>query len=177
MTRTDSRVRGRIVAMSLWLLGAALPAFAAGQGDASQVTFTKHVAPILQRSCQNCHRPGGVGPMSLVTFEDVRPWARSIKLKTGKREMPPWFIEKDIGIQKFKDDISLSDAEVATIARWVDGGAPRGNPADMPPPRQFADATGWSFGTPDLLVSSPVVTVKAVAPDYHGFLKPSATGL
>ena len=72
-------------------------------------------------------------------FEDVRRWARSIKLKTGQREMPPWFIEKDIGIQKFKDDISLSDEEVSAIARWVDGGAPKGNLADMPPPRQFAD--------------------------------------
>jgi len=150
---------------------------AAGQSASSGVTFAKDVAPILQRACQNCHRPGGVGPMSLLSFEDVRPWARSIKLKTGKREMPPWFIEKDIGIQKFKDDISLTDEEISTIARWVDGGAPRGNPADMPPPRQFADAAGWSFGTPDLVVSSPVVTVNAVAPDYHGFLKPAATGL
>ena len=172
--------RGRVWTLSILVgaLGGLMPTLAAGQTiPARQVTFTRHIAPILQRSCQSCHRPGGVGPMSLLTFEDVRPWARSIRQKTGQREMPPWFIEKDIGIQKFKDDISLSEEEIATIARWVDGGAQRGNPADMPPPRQFADAAGWSFGTPDLVVSSPVVTVKAVAPDYHGFLKSTATGL
>ena len=114
------------------------------------VTFTKHVAPILQRSCENCHREGGVAPMALTTYEQVRPWARAIKTRTALREMPPWFIEKNIGIQKFKDDPSLSDEEIATIAGWVDGGAPRGNPADMPPPRQYADAAGWTIGTPDL---------------------------
>ena len=94
--------------------------------------------------------------MSLMTYEQVRPWARAIKTRTAQREMPPWFIEKNVGIQKFKDDPSLSDAEIATIAAWVDGGTPRGNPADMPPPRQFADAAGWTIGTPDLIVSVAV---------------------
>ena len=114
---------------------------AAGQAPGQRpVTFTKDVAPILQRSCQNCHRPnGGLAPMPLTTYEEVRPWAKAIKLRTSHREMPPWFIEKNVGIQKFKDDISLSDEEIATIAAWVDNGAPRGNPADMPPPRRFAD--------------------------------------
>jgi mono/diheme cytochrome c family protein len=143
-------------------------AIAAGQAvSARDVTFTKDVAPILQRSCQNCHRPGGMAPMSLLTFEEVRPWARAIKLKTSLREMPPWFIERNIGIQKFKDDPSLSDEEIAKIASWVDNGAPRGNPADMPAARQFADAGAWTIGTPDLIVSSPVITVKPVAPDLQ----------
>jgi mono/diheme cytochrome c family protein len=158
------------------------PSLAAGQTESQrQVTFTKDIAPILQRSCQTCHRPGGGGPMSLITYEDVRPWARSIKLRTGLRDksdaMPPWFIEKNIGIQKFKDDPSLSDEEIAKIAQWVDGGAVRGNPADMPPPRQFAKADTWNIGTPDLIVSSVPVTVKAVAPDWHGTINPVPTGL
>jgi len=150
----------------------AFPALAlAGQAaptDSTNVTFTKDIAPILQRTCQNCHRPnGGLAPMSLTTFEEVRPWARSIKMRTAKREMPPWFIEKNVGIQHFKDDVSLSDREIATIGAWVDSGAPRGNPADMPPPRQFADTNAWAIGAPDLIVNSPLLTVKAEGGDFH----------
>jgi hypothetical protein len=122
---------------------------------AGQATFTRDVAPIFQRSCQNCHRPGSMAPMSLLTFEDARPWARSIKQKVAGREMPPWFIDRHVGIQKFKDDPSLTDAEIATITNWVDGGAPRGNPADMPAPRQFADRDKWVMGTPDLIIKMP----------------------
>ena len=144
----------------------------------AQVTFAKDIAPILQRSCENCHRKGGVAPMSLSTYEEVRPWARAIKTRTAQRDMPPWFIEKDIGIQKFKDDPSLSDREIATIAKWADSGAPLGNPADMPPARQYADSRGWTIGTPDLIISSPVATVKAAAADWFGPLEPpSPTGL
>src|SRR6185436_14590952 len=85
----------------------ALPALTSAQTSSREaITFGKDVAPILQRSCQSCHNPGGIGPMSLITYEQVRPWARAIKAKTSKREMPPWFIEKNIGIQQFKDDIS-----------------------------------------------------------------------
>src|SRR5262245_31979583 len=76
---------------------------------AAQVTFTKDVAPILQRSCQTCHRPGTMAPMSLLTYQDARPWARSIKAKVTTREMPPWFVDRNIGIQKFKNDPSLSE--------------------------------------------------------------------
>lgn len=153
-----------------------LPALAQAAAPA-QVTFTKDVAPILQRSCENCHHKGGMGPMSLSTYEEVRPWARAIKARTASREMPPWFIEKNVGIQKFKDDPSLSDEEIATIEKWVDSGSPRGNPADMPPARQYADGIGWTIGEPDIVVSSPVVTVKAVGPDYHREIGPSPTKL
>jgi cytochrome c553 len=162
------------VAFGLTMPTAWTTTHAAAQGPA---TFTKDVAPILQRSCENCHREGGVAPMALTTYEQVRPWARSIKTRTAQREMPPWFIEKNIGIQKFKDDPSLSDAEIATIAAWVDAGAPRGNPADMPPPRQYASAAGWTIGTPDLIVSSPAKTIEAVAADWFGALDPVPTGL
>lgn len=131
-----------------------------------QVTFSKDIVPILQRSCQNCHRPGSIAPMSLLTYKEARPWARSIKEKVVKRDMPPWFIDRTVGIRKFKDDPSLTDQELATITAWVDAGAPEGNPADMPPPRKFDDADRWHIGTPDLIVSMPVsYTVKAQGSD------------
>src|ERR1700691_5081742 len=99
------------------------------------VTFSKDIAPILQRSCQNCHQPDGVAPMSLISYKEVRPWAKSIKERTALRDkrgvMPPWYIEKNIGIQHYKNDNSLSDLEIAKIAKWVDAGAAEGNPADM----------------------------------------------
>src|SRR5262249_47491240 len=108
---------------------------AAQEGAAAgDVKFTKDIAPILQRSRETCHRRAGVAPMSLVTYEDVRPWVRSIKMKTGLGPkagvMPPWYVEKNIGIQQFQNDPSLSNDEIAKIAKWVDAGAPRGNPAD-----------------------------------------------
>src|SRR5215218_5943881 len=77
-----------------------------------QATFTKDVAPIFQKSCQNCHRPGQIAPMSLLTYEEARPWAKSIRNKVVNREMPPWHIDRNVGISKFKDDPSLTDAEV-----------------------------------------------------------------
>jgi mono/diheme cytochrome c family protein len=147
----------------------ALPAAAQAQAQA-QVTFTKHIAPILQRSCQSCHRPGEIAPMSLMTYQDVRPWARAIKTRVSNREMPPWHVDRTIGIQKFKDDPSLSDEEIAMIARWVDSGAPLGNPADMPPPRQFAESGAWQIGKPDLIVKFPAYKVAAAGPDLFGDL-------
>ena len=157
----------------------AVPAGLKAQQAAAQpdVTFNKDIAPILQRSCQNCHRPGQVAPMSLLTYEDARPWARSMKARTALRDkagaMPPWYIEKNIGIQHYKNDPSLSDAEVAKIAKWADTGAPRGNPADLPPPRVFPDGHSWTIGEPDLIVESPEITVKANAPDWWGEFEPT----
>src|SRR5436309_7120027 len=112
---------------------------------ATSVTFHKEVAPILQKNCQTCHRPGSIAPMSLLTYEDARPWARSIKQKIAAREMPPWFIDKNVGVQHFSNDVSLTDNEIATIVKWVDAGAPQGNPADMPPAREFPDLNRWQF--------------------------------
>jgi len=88
----------------------------------SDPTFSQDIAPILQRACQNCHRPGSIAPMSLLNYKETRPWARSIKEKVVNRTMPPWHIDRNVGVTKFKDDPSLSDAEVATIAAWVDHG-------------------------------------------------------
>jgi len=167
------------LAVGLAVVGlVAVPGLAAAQvAPQGQVTFTKDIAPIVQRSCENCHRKGGVAPMSLSTYAEARPWARAMKLQTSLREMPPWFIDKNIVIQRFKDDISLSDEEIAKIATWVDSGAPQGNPAEMPPARQYPDARGWTIGTPDLIVSSPVMTVKPFAADWHGEVGPVPTGL
>ena len=161
------------------------PAFAApalAQDSASaEVTFTKDIAPILQRSCQKCHRPDALAPMSLIDYEEVRPWARAIKQRTGLRDkqgvMPPWFIEKDIGIQGFKNDPSLSEEEIEKIAVWADNGAPRGDPADMPPPVAFIDVDEWEIGEPDLIVSSPSVQVAGEQPDWWGAIGEVQTAL
>jgi mono/diheme cytochrome c family protein len=132
-----------------------------------QVTFGKNVAGILQQHCQTCHRPGTGAPMSLLTYDQVRPWAKSIKAKVSAREMPPWFLDKTIGIQHFENDISLTDEQIESIVKWVDAGAPQGNPADMPPARQFPDDQSWQFGKPDLIVTLPKeLVVKATAPDW-----------
>ena len=127
----------------------------AAQEPASDVTFTKDVLPILQRACQQCHRAGSVAPMSLLTYEEVRPWARAIRDKTAQREMPPWFIERNVGVSRFKEDASLSNEEIDTIGRWVDAGAPRGNPADAPPAVQLASLDDWRIGTPEWIVELP----------------------
>ena len=141
------------------------------------VTFAGHIAPILARSCQRCHRAGGMAPMSLTTYEEARPWAAAIKRETARRAMPPWFVDQDVGIQRYRDDPSLTDAEVATVAAWADAGAPRGA-GDTPPAPPVRPASGrWSIGEPDLVVSSPEFTVEAVAPDWWGDLAMVPTGL
>jgi hypothetical protein len=151
--------------LALALVGLVAPA-AFAQTPAPSVTFTLDVAPILQRACQNCHRPGAIAPMSLLTYQDARPWARAIKQKVTAREMPPWYIDRHIGIQHFKDDPSLSDDEIATIAKWADAGAPQGDPAQMPAPRQFTDVDKWHIGKPDIIVSLPkAYELKANGPD------------
>lgn len=139
---------------------------AAAQAPAeAQVTWAKDVAPIVQRSCQGCHRPGAVAPMSLLTYEDARPWARSIRNRVAAREMPPWHIDRHLGIRKFKNDQSLTDAQIATITKWVDSGAPRGNPAAEPPPRDFSRAREWGIGTPDVIVNFPGYALPPGGPD------------
>jgi len=144
-----------------WTLSLSLAGFAVllmpslAPAAETEVTFSKDIAPIFERACQNCHRPGAIAPMSLLTYKDARPWARSIKVKVVKRQMPPWHIDRNVGITKFKDDPSLTDAEVATISAWVDHGAPEGNPAAMPPPREFTDLDKWHMGKPDVVVTMP----------------------
>ena len=139
------------------------------RGTPSGITFTKDVAPILQDKCEVCHRPGEMAPMSLVTYEDVRPWARSIRTRVAAREMPPWHLDRTVGIQKFQNDRSLSDQQINTIVRWVDEGTPRGSLEDLPPAKQWPNADIWhlesQFGKPDLVVRSPAFTMPARSAD------------
>ena len=166
--RNFSRSVARVT-LPLSLAGfAACLASSLAHGAETGVTFSKDIAPIFQRACQNCHRPGAIAPMSLLTYKDTRPWARSIKVKVVKRQMPPWHIDRNVGITKFKDNPSLTDAEVATISAWVDQGAPKGNPADMPPPREFTDLDKWHMGKPDVVVTMPTPYVlKATGGDEY----------
>src|SRR2546425_8417023 len=158
-------MKGTIKARLLLVISAVL-AVLVTTAMAQDVTFTKDVAPILQRSCQNCHRPDSIAPMPLLTYEQARPWAKAIRENVITRNMPPWHIDPDVGIHEFKNSVALSDEEIATIAQWVDSGAPQGNPADMPPPRKFEDNDRWSIGTPDLVVQmNKDLVVPGKAPD------------
>src|SRR5277367_2779261 len=107
---------------------AAEPGGKTSADSAKPVTFTKDVAPIFQSKCEECHRKDSMAPMSLVTYQEARPWARSIKERVVQRQMPPWHLDKTVGIQEFANDRSLSDAQIATIVKWVDSGAPQGDP-------------------------------------------------
>jgi mono/diheme cytochrome c family protein len=121
-------------------------AFAGGQA-AGSVTYAKDVAAIFYKNCVECHRPSMFAPMSLMTFEDARPWARAIKMRVAKREMPPWTADAPAGV--FKNDPRLSQKDIDTIVAWVDGGAPRGSDRDMPKAPEFAE--GWTIGKPDAI--------------------------
>ena len=100
-----------------------------------------------------------MAPMSLVSYEETRPWAKSIKQRVATRNMPPWHLDKTVGIQQFQNDMSLTDEQISIISRWVDAGAPLGDPKDMPAPRQWPKDEGWQlaaqFGQPDFVLSSP----------------------
>ena len=133
----------RACMLAAFVVPASISGFAGAQAadPSAEVTFHKDIEPILQRSCQSCHNPEGVAPMSLVSYEEVAPYAGLIEYKTGLRDragaMPPWYVEKDIGIQDFKNDPSLSDAELAAISRWARSGVPKGDPSDAPQPLQL----------------------------------------
>ena len=143
-------------------------AFAGDTGNnAKPVTFTKDIAPIFQKSCQSCHHAGTSAPMSLMTYNEARPWAKSIKEHVATRDMPPWHLDKTVGIRHYKNDRSLSDAEIATVVRWVDSGAPQGDPRDMPAPLSFNSENAWYIGKPDLTITTPAdFKMYANGPDW-----------
>jgi hypothetical protein len=154
------------------MLGALLmlPNFACAADAAnSKISFAKDVAPILQEKCEECHRKGTAAPMSLVSYEETRPWAKSIRQRVITRNMPPWHIDQTVGIRHFENDRSLSEAQIATIVRWVDAGAPQGNPSDLPAPRKWPDEEGWQlakqYGPPDLVLKSEDYTMPARGQD------------
>jgi hypothetical protein len=150
---TAAAVVGAVVLM------ASQTAHPAGQTLPSP-TFYKEVLPILQKNCQSCHRPGQIAPFSLLTYESTRPWARSIKTKVESRQMPPWFA--DPHVSEFSNNPSLSDGQIETIARWVDGGAPAGDTNDAPAPVQWAE-NGWTV-KPDFIIKGMEYPVPAHTP-------------
>ena len=169
----DARFRSSPQAAALAaILTSSIPAPAIAQHDATadvDVTFSRDVAPILQANCQVCHRPGSIGPMSLLSFQDARPWSSRIKAKVAAREMPPYQYDNDVGIQALQYDPRLSDDDIDTIVRWVDTGASEGDPDDMPPPMKWPDPGQWrlarDFGPPDLIVPAKPFSVPATGSD------------
>src|SRR5947207_8503283 len=166
--------RGRAVMLARLMTFGAVLAFAApslaGDTPAKPVTFSRDVAPILQAKCQECHQPNSIAPMALITYQDVRPWARSIRERVAARQMPPWHIDRSVGVQKFKNDMSLTDEQVDTIVRWVDEGAVQGDPKDLPPPKPLVTDNQWKavrdgYGPPDLVIKSSEYTMPAQRQD------------
>ncbi len=150
--------------------GAILALPGAAMAADAKPTFTKDIAPIFQSRCVSCHEPGSIAPMSLRTYEETRPWARSIKQRVQQRQMPPWHINRAVGVQKFSNDMSLTDEQIDTVVKWVDGGAPQGNPADMPPLAPVTSSLYWQaerdgYGPPDIVVKSGEYTMPAVSQD------------
>ena len=123
----------------------------------SAVTFSKDVLPILQKNCQSCHRPGQVAPMSLVTYQEARPWAKAMKAAVAMRKMPPWFADPQYG--HFNNDRSLKQSDIDTLARWADTGAAEGDPKDAPTPVPWPKG-GWGI-QPEVVMDLPAHDVPA----------------
>ena len=153
---TARRTAAAVLATAALSALASALAFPSGLASAQEPTFAKDVAPILQANCQICHQPGSIAPISLMTYEAVKRYAPRIREKVAARVMPPWHIDRSVGIQEFKNDRALSDEELETLVSWIDGGMPFGDEEDMPPPPEFPDRTAWQFGEqfgePDLVV-------------------------
>jgi hypothetical protein len=156
-----------IAAAGLFCLGGYLPeTVSSDTGEKKEITFAKDIARIFQNRCEECHRQGGVAPMSLVTYEESRPWARAIKEKVISREMPPFHAAGPVG--RYQNDPRLTGEEVAMITKWVDSGAAKGNPQDLPGPREWKRK--WAHGEPDLIVKvKQPYPVKASAKDQYAF--------
>lgn len=163
LTKTASAVA---VALLLPLGSSAL-----AQTD-QEVTYHRDIEPIFQRACQTCHRSEGVAPMNLETYEEVAPFAGLIEYRTGLVDragvMPPWYLERDIGIQRYKQDPALTLEEIALISQWARSGALKGDEADAPPRIDWAEGAEWSAGPPDLIVRTDDLTVAAGTPDWWG---------
>lgn len=172
---------GTLVGGGLLLLTMSVPGVVAAQSQADEVTYSRDIAPILQENCQKCHRPESVAPMSLLTYDEVRPYATRIQRRTALRDrrgvMPPWFIERDVGIQHFRNDEALTEGEIEMIAAWVAAGAPEGDPADLPVAPEFSDEPNWDIGAPDLVIDLPDFTMERHAPDWWGVIEPVPSGL
>jgi hypothetical protein len=157
-----------IVALLIYVSAGVAVSSAATLGD-KPVTFSKDVAPILQTKCEECHRKGTAAPMSLVTYEETRPWAKAIRERVITRNMPPWHLDRTVGIQEYQNDRSLTDGQIATIVRWVDSGAPAGDPKDMPSPKKWPNDEEWQlakkYGQPDLIIKATPYIMAAQGQD------------
>lgn len=143
---------------------------AVNKSAAKGVTFSKDIAPIFNKNCAECHRPGESAPFSTLNYKDVRPWAKSIKEKVANRTMPPWHADPHAG--EFSNNRSLSQKEIDAIVAWVDGGAAEGNPKDLPPAPKFTE--GWNINTPDVVIQIPEeYSYKAGADEYQYFDVPT----
>jgi hypothetical protein len=141
-----------------------------GSGNAP-LTFSKDIAPIFYKNCVGCHRPGEIAPMSLITYKEVRPWAKAIREKIATREMPPWHPDPQYG--KWENDRRLSQKEIDSVVAWIDGGAPEGNVKDLPSLPKLA--SGWQIGEPDIVFQMPnefTVPAEGSVP-YQHFVVPT----
>jgi peroxiredoxin len=147
----DEVLAGKPVSVATTPVAGCLIARAPQPKAGGAVTYAKHVSRILQKNCQECHRPGQIGPMSLLTYNDALAWADNIREVVSERRMPPWFADPRHG--KFANDRSLSKEERETLLAWIDQGTPKGDEKDLPPPRSFVE--GWVIGQPDVVFKMP----------------------
>src|SRR6185503_17308398 len=132
--------------LAIWATAVAMAA------PTAPLTFHRDVEPILQRHCQSCHRPGEIGPMPLLTYEQARPWAKAIRAAVQQKQMPPWFADPAHG--RFANDRTLKQAEIDTLVGWAQSGGAQGDPKDAPAPIEWSD--GWSIGEPDVILEMPI---------------------
>ena len=162
------------------LLSAAVTIASAPATAQDHPTFARDVAPIIQQNCQICHQPGSIAPMSLTSYEAVKRYAPRIRDRVAARIMPPWHIDRSVGIQEFKNDRGLTDEELETLVTWLDGDMPFGDEADMPAAPVFPDGGEWQFadqfGEPDLIIRSEPYTLAAETQDKW-FRPETPTGL
>jgi mono/diheme cytochrome c family protein len=158
-----------VPALALGIFAASPGGVVAQDAGADGPTFAPDIALILQQNCQVCHQPGAIAPMSLMSYDEVRPWAPMIKEKVINQEMPPYHYDANVGIQDLKSDARLSKEDIATIVAWVDAGAPLGDIDDMPAPVEWPDASEWRmaerFGQPDVVIPSDPYSVPAEGGD------------
>jgi Copper type II ascorbate-dependent monooxygenase, C-terminal domain len=140
----------------------------ANSGTKKEVTFTRDIAPIFFKNCAECHRAGEAAPMSLLSYKDARPWARSIKEKVATKQMPPWHADPHYG--EFSNDRRLNQSQIDAITSWVDHGAKEGDPKDLPPAPKFVE--GWTIGKPDMVLQMPEeFTLEASGPDEYQYFE------
>lgn len=153
----------------LYMLFAIVLLPAPAEAANEEITYANQVSRIIQDNCQNCHQPGGIGPMSLTSYDEVRPWAPLIRLKVLEREMPPFQYDHDVGIQELKNDWRLSDGDINTIVAWVDTGSPIGDPENLPSPKSYPAIGEWrladELGPPDHIIRSSPWDVPAEGQD------------